>query len=179
MRCFFHQATDASATCNACSRALCAACASRFTLMLCEPCLVDHNRAVTRRLWTNLAATALGYAIGLALCSALLPPDLSGRTSMLALMALGFPSAFWGWTFLDRRISRTFLILPIWGWIAMLWFKFVVAAFVGALVMPWQVVSSIVQLLRSKRTRAALTSRMPLTAPLVRSAMYEAASGPR
>ena len=38
MKCYYHEDRDAVATCQHCGKALCKACASRYTPCLCEEC---------------------------------------------------------------------------------------------------------------------------------------------
>ena len=59
MKCFSHNAMDATATCQDCGKGLCVDCSSRFNLILCEPCLLKHNSLVSRQMYVGLALTVV------------------------------------------------------------------------------------------------------------------------
>lgn len=119
MRCFFHPHDDAAATCTGCSRALCRACTARFTVVKCEPCLVSQNKTVARRHWTNLAITVVLYAAGVFFYRSFGSATRVG-VERVAMMAIVFPSVFWGWKFLSEHTPRSMLVLPIPAWLVLL-----------------------------------------------------------
>ena len=45
MKCFEHYNRDAVATCVDCGKALCPACAGKFTIPLCNQCASSRNNA--------------------------------------------------------------------------------------------------------------------------------------
>jgi hypothetical protein len=179
MRCFFHESTDAAATCRDCGCGLCAACGRRFTLMLCAPCLKRRNKNVARRHSTDLALTAVAYVAGLSFYLFALPGRERPPVTIAVAAALGFPFVFWGWRFLSQHTPRGWIALPV-GWWVILWgLKAMLSLFVGVLVAPVRVFQSARELIRIRRASAHIdaTSASPTPAIPMRP-LAKAPSGP-
>src|SRR5438046_1217177 len=102
MKCFNHNAVDATATCQDCGKGLCVECSSRFDTILCEPCLLKHNSLVSRQMYVGLALTAVIFIAATYFFSSVAPgnakPLAFGSATLMGLM-LAF--TFWGWRFLS------------------------------------------------------------------------------
>ena len=57
MKCFNHEDRDAVATCQHCGKALCKACASRYTPCLCEECARLLQEQAAQQASTRTAAS--------------------------------------------------------------------------------------------------------------------------
>src|SRR5262245_24974782 len=125
MKCFVHNDRDATAMCPGCSRALCADCTARFTIVACEGCLLAHNRKVATAHWTRLVVTVVLFVGGVFFHRSMPVPH---TPEQVLTMAVFFPSVFWGWMFLSEHTPRTFLVLPIPAWLIAITFKALVAA---------------------------------------------------
>lgn len=153
MECINHPGTAAAGTCQFCGKALCPDCINRFNPPLCEPCLLSHNAGVARRLYIDLAVTAvifLGVTIAIAMSA---PTNKSGAT-MLGLMAAG---AYWGWQFLNR-FSVPVLFTSGFGLTMYVLIKFTLAICTGFIVAPWQIFKRIKEINAINRLKKEIHS---------------------
>lgn len=138
MKCFNHNAMDATATCQDCGKGLCVDCSSRFNLILCEPCLLKHNSLVSRQMYLGLAFTvvifvAATYFFG----SVTSGTGKSMGYSNAAFVGLMLAFTYWGWRFLSDYFPR--LTGGSGGmWLVYLLLKFMAAYFIGVIVGPYQ-----------------------------------------
>jgi hypothetical protein len=139
MKCFNHSCSDAAATCQQCGKGLCHACAARFDMPFCLPCLLSHNQSVTREMSAGLLMTAVVFMTATWFLSTL--KDSHGQTIGLGKAAtLGLLLAFtyWGWRFLTQHLPR--LVAGTgFMWIVYLLVKFLLAYFIGLIVGPYQI----------------------------------------
>lgn len=143
MKCSTHADSDAAAQCRACSRGLCHACSSRFTLMMCEGCLLQHNRSIARSMYLKLAGTVVAFAFFAWMALSLEHAPLSGAeyAKYLAsrlMIAAFFAFAIWGWDFLDRNVRHLVVATPL-VWFFYLWIKLWLALLIGIFVGPYQI----------------------------------------
>lgn len=159
MDCFLHPGSAAVAQCNTCSKGLCRACASRFAPILCEECLVSHNRQVARGAWTGLTITVVVALAGTAwFASRHLP------IGQCVLMGVVLSGTYWGWKFLSERFPHLAAgSFAAWGVYLVL--KFVAAFFIGLLVGPYQIFRTVRELRRISATSAALAAAPVAPAP--------------
>lgn len=134
MECINHPGTMAAGSCQICGKALCAPCMNRFTPPLCEPCLLSHNAAVARKLYVDLAVTAIIF-IGVA---ALVAYNAQTNKSGGILVGLMLAGAYWGWQFLSRVPMPVVLTSGV-GFIMYVTIKLILSILVGFIVAPWQI----------------------------------------
>ncbi len=149
MNCFDHQESAAVAQCTDCSKGLCATCASRFTPILCEQCLVVRNRRVARSLWVGLAVSVVIFAAGTAF--AITYPRLPVGKAVFSGLLYSF--GYWGWKFLsDRFPGMTSGSLVTWVIYVLL--KLILSVVIGLVAGPYQIVRTILELRRIRATAA-------------------------
>jgi hypothetical protein len=163
MKCFFHTPTDATATCQTCGRGLCAPCTARFTLVLCEACLLQHNQALARNHVKRLALSVALYVAGVTLfCVALrgAPVSTAQAGQAIVIGALLFPVAYWGWQFLSRKLPQAILIMPIPFWVVFGGVRLLLATAIGLIAAPLGITASIRELVRIRRTARDVELRL-------------------
>ena len=134
MECINHPGTTAAGSCQACGKALCASCKNRFNPPLCEPCLLSHNASVARRLYIDLAVTAIIF-IGVAVFVAYNAQTNKSGGIVVGLMLAG---AYWGWQFLSR-IPMPVILTSGFGFVMYLGIKLMLSIFAGFIMAPWQI----------------------------------------
>lgn len=134
MECINHPGTTAAGTCQMCGKALCADCMNRFSPPLCASCLLSHNASVARRLYVDLAVTAIIF-VGVALFVAYNVQTNRAGGIVVGLMLAG---AYWGWQFLSR-IPMPVIFTTGFGLIMYLAIKFSLSVLAGFIVAPWQI----------------------------------------
>lgn len=138
MKCFNHIDMDATATCNNCSKGLCSKCSSRFSLMLCESCLLEHNKSIAIEMYIGLAITTI-ILIGSAVFM-IMQTNTGEDVNILNALLVGllFSFTYWGWKFLSTYFpSLTVATGNVW--IIYICIKFTIAYFIGLLVGPYQI----------------------------------------
>lgn len=134
MECINHPGTAAAGSCQICGKALCAPCMNRFNPPLCEPCLLSHNASVARRLYVDLAVTAIIF-IGVAAFAAYNAQTNKGGGLLIGLMLTG---AYWGWQFLSR-IPMPLVLTSGAGFVMYLGIKLFLSIMAGFIVAPRQI----------------------------------------
>lgn len=134
MECINHPGTAAAGTCQMCGKALCASCMNRFDPPVCEPCLIAHNGALARRLYLDLAVTAIIFAGVAAFVAFNVQTNREGGI-IVGLMLAG---AYWGWQFLSK-IPMPIILTSGAGLIFYFFLKFSLAVLAGFIIAPWQI----------------------------------------
>lgn len=134
MECINHPGTAAAGTCQMCGKALCASCMNRFDPPVCEPCLIVHNGALARRLYLDLAVTAIIFAGVAAFVAFNVQTNREGGI-IVGLMLAG---AYWGWQFLSK-IPMPIILTSGAGLIFYFFLKFSLAVLAGFIIAPWQI----------------------------------------
>lgn len=134
MECINHPGTAAAGTCQMCGKALCAPCMNRFDPPVCEPCLITHNGALVRRLYLDLAVTAIIFAGVAAFVAFNVQTNREGGI-IVGLMLAG---AYWGWQFLSK-IPMPVILTTGAGLIFYFFLKFSLAVLAGFIIAPWQI----------------------------------------
>lgn len=133
MECINHPSVVAAGTCQLCGKALCSDCLNRFTSPLCEPCLLQHNAGIGRKLLVDIGITVVIFAAVLGLLLYRNP------TYIQAAFFYGVTAActYWGWLFLSQRpiplVFTSFAGLGLFYCV-----KFVISMFIGIIVTPIQ-----------------------------------------
>ncbi len=143
MNCYIHPATPATATCQSCGRGLCSPCSARFTLLRCQHCIIEGDKAVAQKTRTALAVTAIIFLAVFFLVGNLTTPHSQGpELRMRAVVALYVSFTYWGYKFLSAHMPRLFIASPmVWFFYFML--KFVLACLFGFLLGPFQLYKSV------------------------------------
>lgn len=156
MKCFNHNEMDATATCQECSKGLCVNCSSRFNAMLCESCLLNHNKSVATQMYTGLAITIaifLGFIYFI------------GSTEFRSGETLGFAKAifpslifaftYWGWKFMTSHFpSLTMGSGNVW--IMYFFLKFIASYFIGLIVGPYQIFKMLKEINSTNKVKAKI-----------------------
>ena len=153
MKCFNHNAMDATATCQDCGKGLCVECSSRFDIMLCEPCLLTHNSQVSRQMYVGLALTAAIFIVTtyfLGSQTTAKGQSMGYSTAAFAGLLLAF--TYWGWRFLSDYFPR---LTQGTGWVWLVYFvlKFVAAYFIGFIVGPYQIFKHFREIYRARNVK--------------------------
>jgi hypothetical protein len=154
VRCFVHGTEEASAICGGCNRALCSPCSRRFTLVLCAPCLVAQNRAVSARHWTRLITTVILAGGGFAFYRSFLPPMVPAQ--QVLGMSVVFPCIYWGWMSMSEHTPNSLVMLTPGAWLFGLAVKLVFATFLGVVMAPLGIIRSVREVAKIRRTASAL-----------------------
>lgn len=128
MECYKHGGISAVAECHHCGKGLCAECADRFSLMLCESCLLANNELAKRRVIISFAVSVIFAAFGVYAGGS----SASGFGGTLGYAYLGF-SVPWGYSFFGKFIPAPY-------------FKAVLALFLGWAIAPFSVYRNIKEL---------------------------------
>jgi len=156
MKCFSHPDGDAAAQCKSCSRGLCHSCAQRFSLMMCEGCILQHNGSVARSMYVRLIGTGILFVLLSWLFLTMKPPTLEqGQYFTFAvsrlLIALIFAFALWGWDFLDRH-TRHLVSASLPVWVFYFLFKFMLSIVIGIIVGPYQIYRMVKEIRTARQT---------------------------
>jgi len=146
MNCSAHGAVPAVASCGACGRGLCGACADDYEPPTCAGCAAKAARGERAILKRQLAMSVVLLAAGAAFgqTAAATPGVQPPSPTWLAIvgMAYLFAGTPYGWRSLSSgtsRLSRLFLRLPVMGRVFYFAYKLSASAMVGAVVMPFKV----------------------------------------
>ena len=127
LSCFNHPDQVAVAVCKTCGKGLCSVCTDKYTLQLCDKCLLANNEQVRDQLKKRqrkyTVALVLGLIAGLALGIGVLP-DVGGMGLLLfpAIYGYFFPSVVAGFYAVPKFnvIFGKLLRVPIAGWAVLL-----------------------------------------------------------
>ncbi|MDG0789947.1 DUF3818 domain-containing protein [Cohnella ginsengisoli] len=144
MKCYKHESVDASATCQECGRALCRECSSRFSLLMCEGCLVQNNEIVKNRLIKGFVMSGIFFAIGIAF-------GIMGDSGLFATLVTGYGlfGAYWSYTLMSKFIK---------GGMPMPLIKGVLALFTGIFVAPFKIYWDVRELKKIEEIKATIIS---------------------
>lgn len=142
MNCFYHPDQEAVAQCVDCQKGLCASCATKYDIIICEAC----NKARARKQISYYARpfyiTAILYVLVYYICvKNALPAD---ETYMHAYM---FSSLFIGWRITSRILEYFVLVGGCIFWLLL----FFGIMFVGAMTLPIYLPYCLFQIVRIKR----------------------------
>lgn len=145
MECYKHGRIDAVVQCHGCGKGLCTECAERFSLMLCEQCLLANNELAQRRVIISFAVSVLFAIIGVYV------GVHSGAWSVAGAIGyayLGF-SVPWGYSFFGKFITAPY-------------FKAVLALFLGWAIAPFSVYRNFKELKTVQAAKQDIQSDMGL-----------------
>ena len=136
MNCYRHHEASAVAQCQHCSTGLCPVCSSRFTLQLCQNCLLANNQRYKASLIKNSIIMSVVF-----FATFWIYYQLGQGTDLFRafLYSLFWACAPWGWSALNRLTPQMFLFLPVIGWLIYFFVKFWISAIIGVFMAPFQV----------------------------------------
>jgi hypothetical protein len=158
MKCFNHNEMDATATCQECSKGLCVNCSSRFNAMLCESCLLNHNKSVSTQMYTGLAITIailLGFTYFIGGMELPNGQTLGFAKAILPSLILAF--TYWGWKFMTNHFPSLSMGSGT-VWIMYFMIKFVAALHIGLIVGPYQIYKMLKEINSTNKVKSQIAS---------------------
>ncbi len=151
LNCMFHDDKAAVAQCVVCGVGLCKECAEKYEPIVCERCAsqVQKNEQKNLRGLFIYVCIAFGLFTVIGVVSFLMAfvtlDFAAGIQGLLGGIFLGWEIAGLpsGWRAVSKIKLDIFLVLPILGWVMLYAFKVLLAAFVGFIAMPIDVVKYI------------------------------------
>jgi hypothetical protein len=161
MNCFYHPEQQAVAQCSICSKGLCVSCASQVLPPTCTTCFNKRIKSLRSNITKELL---IMYGLGAILTFFLLKVGLwqlkfsieqskgaiIGTITMTVLTFYATSGITAGWKTLTKITPQVFLFLPLLGWALYFLVKFVLAFFVGLVMLPVRTVICIIKLNRLK-----------------------------
>ena len=162
MNCYNHTDQSAVAQCSDCGRGLCPECASCYSIPICNTC---NKRRIADERNRIIQEMALTFGLGLLLtvlflCFTLLyfthgqlpnnPPQPYVVLSVMSFFYI-LSGITPGWKTLTRITPNVFLFLPLIGWLVFFYFKFVLALWLGIIMLPIRTVKNIYRLRTLKK----------------------------
>ena len=160
MNCFYHFEKQVVAQCSICGKGLCSYCAPQISPPTCTTC---YNNEVKSARATVIKELLVTYGVGIILTFFLMRANIWGfdfsfrhinvytsfvlMTIVTLYVISGIVS---GWKTLTAITPPVFLFMPIVGWVLYFLVKFVLAFFVGLVMLPIRTVVCIVRLNRLK-----------------------------
>ena len=154
MKCHTHNNIDATALCQECNKGLCAQCVNRFSLTLCDACLLARAKAASSDLYSELFAIAVIF-VG---TTWFLHKTNAIHLSLSSSAVLGalFAFTYCGWKFLEKIFPTTQLVGGI-IWICVMPIRLIAAYFIGIVVGPIQIAKTINEIRLTTRFRHRIT----------------------
>ncbi len=146
MKCINHNQADAVSTCSVCGSGLCADCSQRFTLMMCEKCLLSHNNSVRNGLIKDLAISLVVFIIAFNIGN----NEMDNMSSVFAF-AYAIASIHWGWKMMGS--APIFLYFSSKAFGVYIVFKLIFSAIIGGFVMPFMVFQKIREIIAINKTK--------------------------
>lgn len=158
LNCMYHDNRPAVAQCVVCGVGLCKECAEKYEPTVCKKCASqvqnDEQKSIRRRFIYICVAFGLFAVIGVVslLLSFVTLNFADGFEELLGMLFLGWEIAGLpsGWRAVSKLHLEAFLVLPILGWLMYFVIKVMLAAFVGLIAMPIDVVKYIIMVKNSK-----------------------------
>ncbi len=147
----FHDDKAAVAQCAVCGVGLCKECAEKYEPIVCEKCASQVKKDETKslsRLFIYICVVFGAFAV-LGVVTTIMSfftlDFLGGLEGLLGCLFLGweFAGIPSGWRAVSKLKLEFFLALPILGWVLFFALKVMLAAFVGLIAMPIDVVKYI------------------------------------
>ncbi|MEK3794751.1 hypothetical protein MKX42_23705 [Paenibacillus sp. FSL R7-0204] len=141
MECYQHHGMGAVAQCQECGKGLCGECSERFSLMLCEQCLLANNELAQRRVIISFAVSVLFAIIGVYVG---VHSGASGVAGAIGYGYLGL-SVPWGYSFFGKFIAAPY-------------FKAVLALSLGWAIAPFSIYRNIKELQTIRVTKQDISA---------------------
>lgn len=142
MKCYYHNGSDAVATCTDCGKSLCRSCAERYSPVLCPDCANERIQENKSNITTKLILSVVLF-IGGIIAFIIFNNGFNLEAFGAAYCFAALP---WGWGALNRVTPDIFLIMPIIGWLVYFIIKAFLAIIIGWIVMPIKIIKSISEL---------------------------------
>ena len=140
MKCFYHTTEQAVAQCIDCGKGLCASCASKYELPICDSCNKKRKSIEIVQYIKPLIICAILYIIGTNL-------DFMGPTS--AFNGYMVMSIYAGWKVIDQFIPNLFVWFNLK---AILWYYLIrvaISMFIGAFTTPIYLIYCVVRVIKT------------------------------
>lgn len=131
MKCFKHYDKDAVATCVDCGKALCPECTSKFTVPLCDQCVLSRNNVNKQLFIKNGIIMIILFLFGLFTAD-----DGFFNKLMIGYFCAGIP---WGWSALNKITPNLFLFMSWFGWVIYFVIKLIISMIIGMFVTPFKI----------------------------------------
>jgi len=166
MNCFYHPETPSVATCIDCGKGLCISCASNLTETICKQCNTSRGSNEIKSIRKDLFQVFLGgILITYFYQSIYLHYILKSKTVLtsepkvfglyLLLLVVSYYYSIGiiiGWKTLNRLTPRTFMFLPLIGWLIYFVIKLYASMFVGIVWTPVWLYKKIKRLKKVKQS---------------------------
>ena len=157
MKCFFHNDRDATAVCQDCGKCLCTECVPRVSKVSCVDCLIRHNNAARKQIYSSLATAVIIFVVVIfALTDLKVSRALVLDFSISWKLALGAVFTYFGWKFLSGRRNYIF-IGNLSFWFFYIFFKLAFSFMVGLFIGPLRVFQMIREILLLNKSRSLHT----------------------
>ena len=158
LNCMYHDDRPAVAQCVVCGVGLCKECAEKYEPIVCEKCAeqvqTDEQKSLRRRFICICVIFGLFAVLGVvSLILSFVTFDFkAGFEGLLGMLFLGweFSGLPSGWRAVSKIKLEAFLALPILGWLMYFALKVMLAAFVGLIAMPIDVIKYIMSVRKNK-----------------------------
>lgn len=145
MKCYKHYDRDVVSQCLDCGKGLCPECTDRWSFPVCDNCAQSRAGADKNSVRKQVLFMMVLFVLGFWYIFTSTLAEESFGVSLIAGVVAGymFASIPCGWGFLNRITPNIFLFLPLFGWLIYFFLKAVMALFIGWLVLPFAMYSSI------------------------------------
>lgn len=143
MDCYKHQGMSVVAQCHNCGKGMCSECSERFTVMLCEKCLLENNEQAKRKVIVSFVISIIFAVIGVYVG---VHSGASGVVGAIGYCYLGL-SVPWGYSFVGKFITAPY-------------FKAVLALFLGWAIAPFSIYRNIKELTVIRATKQEISANV-------------------
>ena len=156
MKCAVHLDANSVAMCHGCGIGLCSDCSKRFNAIICEDCLIKHNKSINTEMYAGLVLTAVLLLPAMARIVTIILGH-GPSTTIMEFLFLGILPAFtvWGWKFLSDRQTLSFIGNGR-AWLVYFGVKLCIAYVIGIVVGPYQIYNCLKQISAVKKTKNQL-----------------------
>lgn len=157
MKCFNHNEMDATSTCQECSKGLCVNCSSRFNMMLCEGCLLSHNKSVATQMFTGLAITIaifLSFTYFFGSLESSSGESIGYSKAVFPSLVLAF--TYWGWKFMTNYFP-TLTMGTGFVWLVYFFLKFTASCLIGLIVGPYQIFKMLKEIRMTNKVKGQIS----------------------
>ncbi len=158
MNCYNHPTQTVVAQCVDCSKGLCYSCARIYSIPICNFCngvriKNERNRIIKEFSITFIIGISLAYLFGqLTVYNDGYSHSLKHDVYFYLIYTYIFAGTVAGWQTLTKITPRTFLILPIIGWLVYFAIKLFLSFWLGLVMLPIRTIKNIIRLVQLQKT---------------------------
>jgi hypothetical protein len=135
MKCYKHS-NDIVVQCHGCGKGLCESCSKRFSVILCEDCLLSNNEQSKRNILKQFSIMGIFYVLAFF--------EFLHQGFFQALFGAYFIACIpWGWSILNRITPNIFLFMSWMGWVLYFAIKAWISIMIGFAVAPFKIYRAI------------------------------------